>query len=94
MTPNQSISAIESLESFCLRMSQALSSDGFDVRIQPGDHLVDDTGADSLTVLTYVSHLQELGLSIQLSDFDTSLLSIDVAYQTWLQKIATSRPGD
>lgn len=94
MTPNQTISAIESQESFCYGISQAISSDGFDVRIQPGDHLVDDAGADSLTVLTYVSHLQKLGLQIDLSEFDTNLLNTNVAYQQWLQTIAAHHQGE
>ncbi len=88
MTANQTINAIESLESFCSGISQAISSDGFDVRVQPGDHLVDDAGADSLTVLRYVSHLQASGLQIDLNEFDTTLLDTRVAYQRWLQNIA------
>lgn len=88
MTPTQTVNAIESLESFCSRISQAISTDGFDVRVQPGDHLVDDAGADSLTVLRYVSHLQASGLRIDLSEFDTQLLDTRVAYQQWLQNVA------
>jgi acyl carrier protein len=88
MTTNQSFDSIESLESFCASVSCTLSSDGFAVSVQPGDHLVDDTGADSLTVLSYVSHLQSIGISIDLSAFDTRLLNIDFAYQTWLKIIA------
>lgn len=88
MTPNQSIDAIESLESFCASVSHRLSSDGFAVSVQPGDHLVDDTGADSLTVLSYVSYLQELGFHINLGELDTDLLDVNVAYQTWLRVIA------
>ena len=88
MTANQTNNAIESLESFCSGISQAISNDGFDVRVQPGDHLVDDAGADSLTVLRYVSHLQASGLQIDLTEFDTTLLDTRVAYQRWLQNIA------
>lgn len=94
MTSNHPINSIESLESFCTSVSQAISNEGFDVRIQPGDHLVDDAGADSLTVLKYVSHLQGLGLTIELSSFDTSLLNIDIAYHAWLQKVAIQCQGE
>lgn len=94
MTPNHTINAIESPESFCFRISQAISSDGFVVRVQPGDHLVDDAGADSLTVLKYVSHLQASGLQIDLSEFDISLLDTRVAYQRWLQNVAVQQQGD
>ncbi|MGQ7845145.1 hypothetical protein ACUNV4_11760 [Granulosicoccus sp. 3-233] len=94
MTPNQTINAIESLDSFCARISQAISSDGFDVRVQPGDHLVDDAGADSLTVLRYVSHLQASGLPIDLNEFDTTLLDTRVAYQKWLQNVAVNNQGE
>jgi acyl carrier protein len=78
---------VESPEAFCRRISERLSNDGFGVEIQPGDHLVDDLGADSLVVLNYVLLLQELGLSIDLAAFDTDLLDTDVAYKEWIQKI-------
>lgn len=94
MTANQTVNAIESLESFCSGISQAISSDGFNVRVQPGDHLVDDAGADSLTVLKYVSHLQSSGFRIDLNEFDTDLLDTRVAYQHWLQTIAAQHQGD
>lgn len=94
MTPNQSISSIESLDTFCARISQSISSEGFDVSVQPGDHLVDDTGLDSLTLLSYVTHLQALGLHIDLNDFDTRLLNVDTAYQRWLQITAANCRGE
>lgn len=89
MMPNQCVNEIESPESFCRRISETLSHNGFDVEIQPGDHLVDDAGADSLAVLNYVLFLQDLGVNIDLSAFDTSLLDTDVAYKAWIRKVAT-----
>jgi acyl carrier protein len=86
VTSNNGVSSIESPEAFCRRVSERLSQDGFDIEIQPGLHLVDDVGADSLVVLYYVLLLQELGLKIDLAAFDTDLLDIDVAYKTWLRK--------
>jgi len=86
--PNHGVSAIESPEAFCRRVSERLSHDGFDVEVQPGVHLVDDAGADSLVVLNYVLLLQELGLEIDLAAFDTDLLDTDVAYKEWIRKIA------
>jgi aryl carrier-like protein len=94
MISDQSVNAIESLDSFCFRISKAISSDDFDVRVQPGDHLVDDAGADSLTVLRYVAHLQESGLRIDLSEFDTNLLNTGIAYQMWLQTVAAQYQGE
>ncbi len=91
MTPNDTIHAMESLDTFCLRISKALSTDGFDVRIQPGDHLIDDAGADSLTVLRYVTHLQASGLPVDLGEFDTRLLDTRIAYQRYLQNLAARK---
>lgn len=88
MTANQTVDAMESLDSFCATVSRAIASDGFDVRIQPGDHLVDDAGADSLTVLMYFSHLQKMGIPIALNEFDSHLLNINSAYQSWLKAFA------
>lgn len=79
---------ISSPEAFCSSISKRLSHDGFGIEIQPGDHLVDDLGADSLVVVNYVLLLQELGLSIDLSAFDTDLLDTDVAYKAWMRKVA------
>lgn len=93
MTPDHSLDAIESLDGFCASVSQAISSDGFVVRIRPGDHLVDDAGADSLTVLSYAACLQARGIELTLDEFDTSLLFIDKAYQAWLQTMATHHRG-
>ena len=93
MTSNQHINAIESPVAFCRRISERFASEGFDVNIQPGDHLVDDAGADSLIVLSYILLLQELGLKIDLGEFDTTLLNTDVAYQSWLQGIAIQSQG-
>ena len=87
--PIQSVNALESPEAFCSRISKRLSHDGFDVEIQPGDHLVDDAGADSLVILNYVLLLQELGLKVDLAAFDTDLLHTDVAYKEWVGNIAT-----
>jgi acyl carrier protein len=89
MIPIQSVTSLESPKAFCRRISERLSHDGFDVEIQPGDHLVDDAGADSLVVLNYVLLLQELGLNIDLTAFDTDLLDTDIAYKEWIRKIAT-----
>jgi acyl carrier protein len=86
VTSKNGVSTIESPEAFCRRVSERLSEDGFDVEIHPGIHLVDDAGADSLIVLSYVLLLQELGLKIDLAAFDTDLLDIDVAYKTWIRK--------
>ncbi len=94
MTSNHTINAIESRVAFCQRISQTISSEGFDVTIRPGDHLVDDAGADSLTVLNYVLLLQELGIKIELDSFDPRLLNTDVAYQAWLQHIASQPQGE
>lgn len=77
---------VETPEAFCRRLSGQLCSDGFDVEIRPGDHLIDDAGADSLLVMQYVLLLEEMGIDIDLSAFDTGLLDTDVAYQTWLRK--------
>jgi acyl carrier protein len=76
-------------EAFCRRISESLSHDGFRIEIQPGDHLVDDLGADSLVILNYVLLLQELGLSIDLAAFDTDLLDTEVAYKAWIRQVAT-----
>ena len=54
---------------------------------------MDDAGADSLIVLSYILLLQELGLKIDLGEFDTTLLNTDVAYQSWLQGIAIQSQG-
>ena len=89
MTSNHTMHAIESPVAFCRRLSEAMSSEGFDVRVQPGDHLVDDAGADSLVVMSYILFLQELGLKIDIGEFDLNLLNTDVAYQMWLQLIAS-----
>lgn len=86
MTAKHGVSSIESPDTFCQRVSERLSQDGFEVEIRPGVHLVDDAGADSLVVLYYVLILQELGLKIDLGAFDTDLLDIDVAYKAWIRK--------
>lgn len=91
MIASKTIKAIETLDSFCSGISQAISSEEFDVRVQPGDHLVDDNGADSLTVLKYMSYLQVLGLRFDLRQLDRNLLYVDTAYSTWLQKKAADR---
>ncbi len=83
MLQKTSVSPINSLEEFCFQLTQKLSSVGFDIDIQPGVHLIDDAGADSLLVLYYVLQLQEMGLNIDLTQFDTDLLNIDLAYQKW-----------
>lgn len=79
---------VASPEAFCRRISDRLSHDGFRIEIQPGDHLVDDLGADSLVILQYVLLLQELGLSIDLAAFDTDLLDTEVAYKAWIRTVA------
>ncbi|MEJ2608968.1 MAG: hypothetical protein P8179_02530 [Candidatus Thiodiazotropha sp.] len=85
MTDKKGVSSIESPEAFCRRLSERLSQEGFGIEIQPGVHVVDDAGADSLVVLYYVLQLQELGLNIDLAAFDTDLLDIDVAYKAWIR---------
>ena len=89
MKTEKSVASIESLERFCLTISERLSGEGFDIDIQPGVHLVDDAGADSLLVFYYVLQLQELGLQIDLAAFDTDLLDIDVAYKEWIRNSGT-----
>lgn len=78
--------AVESPEAFCRRISTRLVEDGFDVELRPGDHLVDDAGADSLVVMHYVLLLQEIGLDFDLATFDTELLDTDIAYRTWIRQ--------
>jgi acyl carrier protein len=78
--------AVESPEAFCRRIAARLFEDGFDVELRPGDHLVDDAGADSLAVMHYVLLLQELGLDLDLAAFDTELLDTGVAYRAWIRK--------
>lgn len=85
MLNQQSVSSRDSLEHFCQRISKNLHDEGFSIDIQPGVHLVDDAGADSLMVFYYVLQLQELGLPIDLAAFDTDLLDIDVAYNEWIR---------
>lgn len=77
---------VETPEAFCRRISSQLTADGFDVELSPGDHLVDDAGADSLVVMHYVLLLQDLGLNIDLSAFDTDLLNTDLAYRAWVRR--------
>jgi acyl carrier protein len=79
---------VASREAFCMRISERLSHDGFRIEIQPGVHLVDDLGADSLVILNYVLALEELGLSIDLAAFDTDLLDTEVAYKAWIRTVA------
>lgn len=79
---------VASPKAFCRRISERLSHDGFGIEIQPGDHLVDDLGADSLVVLNYVLLLQELGLSIDLAAFDSDLLDTEAAYKAWIRIVA------
>ena len=86
MIQKDGASSIESPETFCRRVAERLSRDGFDVEIRPGIHLVDDAGADSLVVLYYVLILQELGLEIDLAAFDSDLLDTDVAYKALISK--------
>ncbi len=83
MQTEESVSSIKSLEQFCETISKKLSSEGFDIDIQPGVHLIDDAGADSLLIFFYVLQLQELGLQIDLATFDTDLLEVDLAYKEW-----------
>lgn len=85
MLIERGINQVESAEAFCLRVSERLSDEGFKIEVHPGVHLVDDAGADSLSIFYYVLLLQELGLEIDLADFDTDLLDIDVAYNTWVR---------
>ena len=92
-TTHDTGAAIESVEAFCRRLSERLSGDGVDVDIRPGDHLVDDAGADSLMVLEYVLLLQESGMDIDLNDFDEALLRSDVAYDVWLRTMAVPSRG-
>lgn len=84
---SNNLNAVESPESFCRRISERLSYDGFQLEIQPGHHLVDDAGADSLAVLQYVLVLEELGFHIDLASFDTDLLNTDVAYKQWISDV-------
>lgn len=86
MTLDQGV--VDTPELFCRGISERLSQDGFGIEIRPGDHLVDDLGADSLVVLNYVLLLKELGLDIDLAEFDTDLLDTDVAYKEWIRKAA------
>jgi len=79
---------VVSLEVFCRMISERLSRDGFSVEIQPGDHLVDDRGVDSLMVLHYVLLLQELGLNIDLATFNSDLLDTKIAYKEWIRGVA------
>lgn len=83
-----SVEGVASPETFCRRISERLSHDGFRIEIYPGDHLVDDLGADSLVILNYVLFLKELGLSIDLTAFDTDLLDTEVAHKAWIQAVA------
>jgi acyl carrier protein len=79
---------------FCRVLSEHLSHDDVCVEVRPGVHLVDDLGFDSLAVLEYVLALEELGLTIDIGDFDKALLDVDVAYGQYLVSDGTSPPRD
>ena len=77
--------SIVSQESFCDMISELLSHEGFTLRLKPGQHLIDDLGADSLVVLEYGMALQGLGFKVDLRSFDPALLNTDVAYRRWIE---------
>ena len=76
---------IASSEAFCDMISERLSHEGFTLRLRPGQHLIDDLGADSLVVLEYGMALQDLGFRVDLQTFNPELLNTDIAYKRWIE---------
>ncbi len=72
-----------SQRAFCELLSARLSHADDPVVIEPGDHVVDDLGFDSLKVLEYVVLLDELGCDVNLDTLDPELLEVDAAFVSY-----------
>ncbi len=73
-----------SQRAFCELLSARLSHADDPVEIEPGDHVVDDLGFDSLKVLEYVVLLDELGCDVNLDTLDPDLLEVDAAFASYV----------
>ena len=77
--------SIASPESFCDMISDRLSHEGFKLRLRPGQHLIDDLGADAWVVREYGMALRDLGFRVDLRSFDPDLLNTAIAYRRWIE---------